>query len=116
MPTRPPSPCSTPGCPLRVPCPDHAPKPWAGAKQRRPETSGRGWATLRTAVLTRDGHRCYLCGGLADQVDHVTAHAEGGTTTLANLRAVCRACHGPKTQAEAQRGRQRSRQRRSGPI
>jgi hypothetical protein len=50
-------------------------------------------ARLRRRVLNRDGHRCQICGGPANEIDHIRPVMLGGADTDANLRAVCRPCN-----------------------
>ena len=42
------------------------------------------------------GRRCYLCGALAEAIDHVVPLAEGGSHWPANLRPVCTRCNSKK--------------------
>lgn len=39
---------------------------------------------------------CWVCGGPADQVDHVKPIARGGAHILANLRPICGFCNQSK--------------------
>jgi len=55
--------------------------------------STRSWRQVRAEILYRDAHRCGLCGHSAEEVDHITPLAYGGTDDPANLRALCRSCH-----------------------
>lgn len=75
---------------------------------------------LRRQVLRRDRGRCQIAGpdcvGTATVVDHKVPVAEGGTDELHNLRAACDQCHAPKTQAEAQRGREKFGRKRRPPA
>ena len=59
---------------------------------------------LRAQVLERNGYTCQMCGiGAGDIADdgrparlhvgHITDRSHGGTDTLDNLRALCRACN-----------------------
>lgn len=45
------------------------------------------------------------------EVDHIVPHADGGTSTMANLQTLCRDCHLNKTATENKR-RQQTRPRR----
>ena len=63
-------------------------------------------------ILRRDGHTCYLCGGEATQVDHITNVASGRRTDPSNLAAVCVPCHRLKSEAERIAGVRRRGRRR----
>ncbi|MGN6255871.1 MAG: HNH endonuclease [Solirubrobacterales bacterium] len=57
---------------------------------------------------------CRYCGGEATEVDHVDPRARGGSTTPANLVAVCRPCNkakGIRTPGEWRRDLQLARLR-----
>ena len=64
-----------------------------------------GWTKTRDRILTRDQHKCYLCGDPANEVDHVVNIAAGGTHNDGNLAAICRPCHAAKTKREATAGK-----------
>ena len=71
----------------------------AGAKRRTAAFyQNKGWRAIRAYVLQRDGYRCQIaseiCTIYADTVDHVVELKKGGSNSLDNLRACCRACHG----------------------
>lgn len=68
-----------------------------------PRTSTQAWKTLAASIRARDLNICYLCRGVATEVDHVTPRAEGGTDDPANLRAICVPCHRHKSAAEGAR-------------
>jgi 5-methylcytosine-specific restriction protein A len=60
------------------------------------------WDKLRKTILTRDKHLCQPCLAkgrvtAANQVDHITPKAKGGTDHEDNLRAICQPCHADKT-------------------
>jgi hypothetical protein len=67
-----------------------------GVETRKPLT---GRAKTRWMVLERDGHRCKACGrtaaehGVALEVDHILARAQGGGNEMENLRALCGDCN-----------------------
>jgi len=63
----------------------------------------RGWAATRLRILERDNYTCYICGGRADQVDHVIGVAADGGEDDGNLAAICTPCHRRKTGREARR-------------
>ena len=87
-----------------------------GAWQRTDPASkhryGAAWQKLRSRVL-REQPRCE-CGAPTTDVDHIVAHADGGTDDRSNLRALCRDCHKKHTaeQNRARRKRQRERPKR----
>jgi 5-methylcytosine-specific restriction endonuclease McrA len=68
---------------------------WSGStrKNRLPTD----WRMLRARVLERDGHRCVICGALANQVDHI---APGDDHSMHNLRALCPEHHHAKSARE----------------
>ena len=52
----------------------------------------------RFAILTRDNHRCQICGAKASDnaelhVDHITARSKGGTNDRSNLWTLCYECN-----------------------
>lgn len=106
MPTRAPSPCTTPGCGALQPCGEHTRPPWTRSRPRR-QPAGNGWAWSRTRqrILERDGHRCRYCGEPATVVDHVINITAGGSDDDSNLVACCGACNEGKRRGEARRGR-----------
>ena len=62
------------------------------------------WRKLRDKVLFDADYRCYLCGDLCDQVDHVVAVDHGGALfDENNLAAVCGLCNKNKV-ADDNRG------------
>jgi 5-methylcytosine-specific restriction endonuclease McrA len=66
-------------------------------------TRSRGWPALRVAALRRDGFKCRACGSGGrleiDHVEPVRTHPELAFD-LANLQALCVACHSRKTRIE----------------
>lgn len=56
-------------------------------------------AGLRYDILSRDGHRCKICGananihGVTLHVDHIVPVAKGGRTIKSNLQTLCRDCN-----------------------
>lgn len=73
----------------------------------------------RRMIMYRDKRTCQLrtevCTVEAEEIDHIVPYAEGGDDKLANLQAVCKACHKLKTQEEAARGRARFSRKRPPP-
>ena len=61
-----------------------------------------GFATLREAVFTRDGHACACCGrtpwdnGAILHVHHIGFWKQDRTNRMANLMTVCEKCHTAK--------------------
>ena len=58
-------------------------------------------ATLREAVLTRDGYTCQCCGrtvrdGAILMLHHIRYRSQGGSNSMSNLITVCDRCHTPK--------------------
>lgn len=54
------------------------------------------FAKKRIIVLHEAGWICALCGGEADEADHIWPRNLGGTDDLSNLQAVCRTCNARK--------------------
>lgn len=55
---------------------------------------------LRWKVITRDQHKCVMCGrspathtGVALHIDHIVPFSKGGKTVLENLRCLCQNCN-----------------------
>ena len=67
-----------------------------------------GGLTFPGYCICRDHRRCYLCGGMATEVNHVRPRFLGGGDGWENLRAVCHSCHAAKTAREAAMGRRRT--------
>lgn len=114
MPRRLPKVCADPKCGELTDggtyCPEHQPEPWAGSTRR--ERIGRSGSQQQAAnKRTLRNHKwiCHVCGKPgADEVDHVTPLAEGGTDTDDNRRPIhSTPCHQAKTQQEAARARRR---------
>ena len=52
---------------------------------------------LRTQILTRDGHKCRICGDTANLcIDHIIPKSRGGKDTEDNLQVLCRTCNAVK--------------------
>lgn len=109
--------CPTPGCDNRITttryCDEHTVHHWTRPGNQR----GGEHARWRRAVLARDKGVCQIrgpqCTRRATEADHITNIAEGGAEyDTANGQGACEPCHKAKTQREAQRGRERARQRR----
>lgn len=49
----------------------------------------------RAEVIARDNGSCQMCGGPADQIDHIN----GSSSDLGNLQLLCGECHHEKTAA-----------------
>lgn len=75
---------------------------WHREDKKTPSQRGYGyrWRKLRAAVLERDHYSCNVCGGRANEVDHIKNKASGGTDSMINLQAICTRCHRIKTAKE----------------
>lgn len=62
----------------------------------------------RQLAMKRDQWRCQLrlpgCITAARECDHIIQPDQGGGHSLANLRAVCRPCHGKRTAQQSNTG------------
>jgi 5-methylcytosine-specific restriction protein A len=79
-----------------------------GHKSRHARGYGTAWDHIRKEVMKRDMRLCQPClkenrVTPAHAVDHIVAKARGGTDDLANLQAICRACHLDKTLTDSGR-------------
>lgn len=85
--------CASPGCRER------STRDGRGrcALHRRSEAErgyGQDWRTARAAVRATV-RECQRCGARDDlTVDHIRPQSMGGTHARANLRVLCRECHG----------------------
>ena len=62
------------------------------------------WAIVRRKILDSANWRCAVCGGYANEVDHIRPlHRGGDPWARTNLQAICRAHHIAKTRAEMRR-------------
>lgn len=52
---------------------------------------------LRSFIFNRSNGKCVYCGAKATEIDHVIARAKGGTNSVYNLVASCRACNQMKS-------------------
>ena len=105
---RAPKACACDGCETRIIgrtyCESHTPVNWGRQGATRTGTAQhKAW---RRAVLDRDHWRCQLrgprCTRKATEADHIINVANGGAEfDLNNGQAVCKTCHGEKTQSEA---------------
>lgn len=79
---------------------------WRDKGSRHSRGYGRGWETLRQAVMERDSYLCQPCSAdgritAATAVDHIVPKSQGGSDDMTNLQAICTACHADKTTREA---------------
>nr|MBA2600219.1 HNH endonuclease [Actinomycetota bacterium] len=103
---------SGPGCsdggdavPGKSRCRAHGGGAWARVDPANKGRYGSSWQAIRARVL-RESPRCQICGKPATDVDHIRAHADGGTDDRSNLRALCNPCHKRHT-TEQNRARRR---------
>ena len=102
-----------------VDCQRHGRSGWARRPPPANQYAYRGdWPERVKRVLARDDRRCQLgfadiCVGRASQVDHIVRPADGGTSDLANLRAVCAPCHARRTGQQGALAKRQKRQRRN---
>ena len=52
---------------------------------------------LRSFIFSRSGGKCVYCGAKAEEIDHVVSRAKGGTNSIYNLVASCKACNKMKS-------------------
>ena len=52
---------------------------------------------LRSFIFNRSNGKCVYCGAKATEIDHIVARANGGTNSVYNLAASCRACNQMKS-------------------
>ena len=52
---------------------------------------------LRSFILNRSNGKCVYCGAKATEIDHIVPRANGGTNSVHNLVASCRACNKKKS-------------------
>lgn len=122
MPPRTPKQCRARGCAKTTVsshgyCEAHADLANGWKRQSKGRTTtergyGHAWRKRRAEVLRRDKWLCQVCKRngrvtAAVEVDHIVNKAAGGGDDLANLQAVCSACHRDKTRLESQAGRGR---------
>jgi HNH endonuclease len=66
---------------------------------------GTAWRKLRDSILKRDYYLCQVCKAkgrvtAANEVDHRTPKAKGGTDDETNLQSICTPCHRDKSAAD----------------
>ena len=52
---------------------------------------------LRSFIFSRSNGKCVYCGAKATEIDHIVPRANGGTNSVNNLTAACRACNDKKS-------------------
>ena len=82
---------------------------WNHKKSTTQRGYGHQWRKLRDSVMRRDQGLCQVCLAIgkytpADEVDHVTPKAAGGSEEPDNLQAICKPCHAEKTAKESNAG------------
>ena len=55
------------------------------------------WKRVRLEILQRDQYTCYMCGGEANEVDHILPRSRNGSDEPENLAAACRRCNNAKS-------------------
>lgn len=121
MPRKAKRPCSHRGCPALVDtgagsrgyCPTHAAQHQQQRNQRidanRGTAAQRGydarWRRIRGMQLS-SSPLCVHCQANghttpANEVDHITPLANGGTHAFSNLQSLCKSCHSKKTVAQS---------------
>lgn len=54
------------------------------------------YSTKRALIFDKSGGRCWYCGSVAEQVDHVNPVILGGKDNIDNLVPVCKWCNKSK--------------------
>ena len=52
---------------------------------------------LRSFIFNRSNNKCVYCGAKATEIDHIVPRTKGGTNSVHNLVASCRACNQMKS-------------------
>ena len=52
---------------------------------------------LKSFIFNRFNNKCVYCGSKAEEIDHIIPRAKGGTNSVYNLVASCRACNEKKS-------------------
>ena len=68
-------------------------KLWGNAYQQGPLYQQK----LRSFIFSRSNNKCVYCGAKATEIDHVIPRSSGGTNSVHNLVASCRACNQKKS-------------------
>jgi len=68
-------------------------KLWGNTYQQGPLYQNK----LRSFIFSRSNNKCVYCGAKATDIDHVIPRANGGTNSVHNLVASCRACNQMKS-------------------
>jgi 5-methylcytosine-specific restriction enzyme A len=101
--------CNRHALPGKSRCELHGGKAWKRTDPASKHRYGKDWEARRARVL-REEPNCRLCGTPATDVDHIVAHADGGTDDRSNLRSLCRDCHKQVTSEQNRARRKRLRQ------
>ncbi|MBA2489080.1 MAG: HNH endonuclease [Chloroflexi bacterium] len=85
------TPCLEPRCPHPAVHRGHCERHRQSTSQRG---YGRAWQATSRAIRHLHG-QCERCGAVDDlTVDHIVPRSMGGSDERANLRVLCRSCHG----------------------
>ncbi len=87
-------------------CRAHGGGAWQRTNPSSKHRYGAAWQETRARVLRQEPN-CQICGKPATEVDHVRAHADGGTDERSNLRALCHPCHKKHTSEQNRARRKR---------
>ena len=52
---------------------------------------------LKSFIFSRSNNKCVYCGAKATEIDHIVPRAKGGTNSVYNLVASCKACNKKKS-------------------
>jgi 5-methylcytosine-specific restriction endonuclease McrA len=65
-----------------------------GPKKPRVRLDPEAYRQLRLQILSRDGWRCQVCGGMSNlEVHHLNPKSRLGSDVAKNLVTLCKRCH-----------------------